>query len=332
MAKLKNKERNIFSILWEGTKLYLKNFFHLSECMVFPVFGQVIGIFWILGLNIWFTNNLEQFSTYFPALKYSLPLIFLALTIIVAPGFFMFIKAFWEYMIVCVSLNLFTEDIINNKQIKECKIYNDIIKLRTTDYIVLLSLIALIWLVGLLIPLFAFVINIQSELKPFLFVGLEFLMSFALTIVTVYLSLSFQVFAFENYRKPIDVLKRSAKLIHGNFWRSSVLAVILGILTSTVIPAFFQTAIEGSFLLEPLSHPFKELVNHLMQSPVINMFSGMSPSMAQSANLPESFVTVLTLTVIGIIITSFILPYGTACYALLYKDIVCRREKKFKKK
>ena len=55
MAKFKIKD-GVWQVLSEGLKLYFTNFLKFTQYMLFPVFGQVIGILLIFGLTGWFVE------------------------------------------------------------------------------------------------------------------------------------------------------------------------------------------------------------------------------------------------------------------------------------
>ena len=66
MAKVK-LQNSVWNILFEGLKLYFKNIGTFSKYMLFPVFGQIIGIVLIFSLTGWFTFNLPSIVAKHPA-------------------------------------------------------------------------------------------------------------------------------------------------------------------------------------------------------------------------------------------------------------------------
>jgi len=151
MDKIKIQPKNIFGIIIEGTLIYLKNFIPLSRAMLFPIFGQLMGVILIfLPVYLLMENIHRKFST--EVISNNIILVLLALIILIIPGFFVFIKAFWEFTIAMVSLNSMVEEIVKIGPIKDFTVHNHLIKLRSKDYIILLLILALLWLIGLLLP------------------------------------------------------------------------------------------------------------------------------------------------------------------------------------
>lgn len=53
-------KNSIFFVLWEGIKIYFSNIDKFLVYMLFPVFGQVIGIALSFGLTIGFADKIAQ--------------------------------------------------------------------------------------------------------------------------------------------------------------------------------------------------------------------------------------------------------------------------------
>lgn len=334
MGKSKSHSMNIFQILFYGFITYIKNFIPLTRVMIFPVFGQLLGVLAILFPSYMLTKNATTFLP-IDILAAKIMLFYLLLIIIVMPGFFIFAKAFWEYMVAMVSLNSMISVIQKQGRLKgtEIKIQTQAIKLRASSYITLLLIITLMWFIALAFPALMFIGGINPNTK-LIFAGLEVGSIFILTIVSIYLSLCFQVFAFEN-TSTFNVLKRSWNLIEGNFWKAFALAVILFILTNFVIPPIFQILYEKSSLLAHTIPPVKMYVADLIGDlTVLSQFGPQLSSLAICSNPSEVMFCIynisrlLILSVVGIIVTSILLPFGSACYTLLYQDIASRKSKK----
>ncbi|MFA6989446.1 MAG: hypothetical protein WC197_05190, partial [Candidatus Gastranaerophilaceae bacterium] len=63
------KPLTIFELLYNGIKLYFKNFMSLTECMLFPVFGQLIGIVLILIPVYFYSQNIKAIVAGNPTLN-----------------------------------------------------------------------------------------------------------------------------------------------------------------------------------------------------------------------------------------------------------------------
>lgn len=340
MSKAKSAGLNIFQIIFNGLKIYIRNFIPLFKVMLFPVFGQLIGIILILYPTYLLSQQLpKMMSPEFMA--NNIILVFLLLLLVAVPGFFIFIKAFWEYMIAMVSLNSMTSNIMKQGHIKDSYIHTQTTKLKTKEYVTLLLILSLIWLIGLLLPAIVFLFRNPFDINQAAvwlgFIGLEVGACFILTIVSVYLSLCFQVIAFENIT-PIKIIKKSWELVEGNFWRTFFLAIAMSLITGLLVPCIFQMIIDSTPLMAILTHPFQAYAATIMgSSETLSTISQFTSIMGTQLipNSPDSIIQVgktFTSATIGIIITSLLLPLGSACYTQLYFDIVNRKNSKSKKK
>jgi len=322
MSKTKIEETSIFKIIFNSILIYLKNFAPLSKAMLFPVFGQLIGIALILYPTFRLSENAAKvLENNF--INNNIALLFLGLLLIIIPGFIIFFKAFWEYLVVMTSLNSMIAEIKKQGSLKSFKTWNQIIKLRSRSYIALISLLSLIWVIGLSLPV---IIIAPKSLSGFgslsdslLLVALELISVFIISIISIYLSLSYQVFAFENL-SPLNTFKKSWLLVEGNFWRTFILGCIVSAITGLLVPGIFQALIANTPLMSftvSLFRPFVEILG----TNFIN-----KPDMAYEISGNAASIAIAT------IITAFMLPLGSACYTLLYFDIVNRKTLKSKKK
>ncbi|MFH0702490.1 MAG: hypothetical protein V2B14_02990 [bacterium] len=329
MSKTKTQNMNIFQIFFKSCKIYLKNFIPLSKAMLFPVFGQLIGVILILYPTFIISKNLPKILS-IEVITQNIILIYLGLLVITLPGFFVFTKAFWDYMIAMVSLNSMILNILKQGFLKDIQVHTRLIKLRSKEYIILLMLLSLIWLAGLLFPIITTLILFKN---PVMVLALYFLSGLALAIISIYLSLSFQVFAFENI-SPVKMLKRSWELVEGNFWRIFLMIVATFIVTTMLIPVIFQAIIEKTPLMTLIIYPFKSYValisdpgniSQILQSTKMGILSKIGDPVFEISKI-------LALSTVSIIITAFMLPFGSACFTLLYFDITTRKSLKSKKK
>jgi len=323
-------QMNIFQVIFRGIVIYLKNFIPLSKVMLFPVFGQIFGIAWILFAAFYLSHNMAKSFTP-EAFTNNLLFIFLILIVATLPGFFIFTKAFWEYMVAMVSLNSMVSNIIKQGHLKDIQVHNHLVKVKSREYIGLLLFLSLIWLAGLMLP--SLIFFVQSPFVSIMFIGLELIAFMILTIVSIYLSISYQVFAFENL-SVINTVKRSWNLVEGNFWKTFFLGFVVFLLTSFLIPKIFLTMADKTSLTTIMIQPLQPYAANLSSNPIyLNIIS--SGLIGQKV-LPTAFsyqvVKFIVLSILGGIITSFILPLGSACYTLLYLDIIDRKKFKSKKK
>jgi hypothetical protein len=226
------------------------------------------------------------------------------------------------------------EDITNFKELKAPKLYSQIVRLRSGDYIILITLLSLIWILGLILPVIIFNFDIQDVVKSFLFVGLEFVAFFALSFLSVYLSLAFQVFAFESSINAINAIKKSFCMVINNFWRTLFLGILLFVITGIIVPNIFEVFLKGNFVTNFISYPVKLYVSSIIPDPVAlynSLSTDFRPLISDPQNIVNEISVSITFSIVSTLITAMMLPLGTACYALLYMDIVKRKELKDKK-
>lgn len=331
MAKQSNqKYQNIFKIIFNAFMLYVRNILPLTKVMLFPVLGQVLGIVLILYPTYLFSQHIT--SIFPPPLSAgNLFLMFLFLISIILPGFFIFIKAFWEFMVAMATLNLIIINFKKKGVFQEPEVTTRVFKLRTREYVFFLLLITLIWLIGLGFPfiaiLFKGILSLTSIQSLGIFLLLEFLSLFVLIIVSVYLSLGFQVFALENL-SAASSLKKSWNIVEGNFWKTFLLALLSCIITGTLIPAPFQSLLSANSILPFLTKPFIPYMsivlnglNTLHQLNENDLLFKILNNVYKYGNPEYELSKIVAVSFVGIIITALLLPLSTAFYSLLYFDI-----------
>ncbi len=313
-------QKTIFKNFLHGLIIYIKNFLPLSRAMLFPVLGQIVGIALIM-VPVYFYTQVFLGGIPAESLQKNLIFIFIGLILIIIPGFIIFIKAFWDYMVVMVSLNTMVSDIIEEKPPVKFKIHSGAVKLRTKDYLLLLFILMGIWFVMLAVPFVLLILSAMVLNK--IFSTIIFFLSMIgclgiLAVISVYLCLSFQVFAFEAL-SPKDVIMKSYEMIENNFLRTVALGVILFIITGAVVPVIFQELIKNSPLIGYIVVPFQAYIGVILSSTNI---------LVELAKLNISLYDIsreTALMCIGTVITMFILPLGSACFTLLYFDIKERK-------
>lgn len=310
---------NIFVIIFKSLMLYIKNFLPLTRVMMFPVLGQIIGLTLVFYPTFMYVQNFMAKLTA-GNLQQNLLLILLGLFLIIIPGFAIFIKAFWDYMIAMVSLNAMAADIIKKGNLGDFKVYNSAAKMRTNDYIILLLLLTLLWIFITVFPFFAFTVGlfVNSSLVVPIFLLMVLISVVFAIILSVRLCLAFQIFAFETI-SPVEVLKKSWKLMNGNFWRTIFMGIVLIIVTGLIIPALICSIIEKSFLVNYLVPPFQSYVNIFAKN------QGFITLLAKANMTPFSLALTTALTTVGAAITAIMLPWGSASFTMLYFDILDRK-------
>ncbi len=316
MEKNSVKPQNIFQIFLKGLMIYLTGILPFSRVMLFPVFGQVLGIILILGpVYFYRVNFIEKLPV--EQLQENIIFIFLGLILIVIPGFIIFLKAFWEYMIAMVSLNTMAAGILEKSGMGNFKAHNNAVKARSKDYIILLFILMGVWLILMLVPFIVLALGFGFLNKVFsmMLFGLSIVVcSIILAVISVYLCLSFQVFAFEHI-SPVGVIKKSFSMIDKNFWRAVVLGVILSVLTGGIAPYALQLLVKNSPALGYLAAPFDSYLAILADNPIVaTVIDKLEPYIPDIAGE-------LALSTAGTLLTAFVLPLGSTCFTLLYLDI-----------
>ena len=116
--------------------------------MTFPVIGQVLGIIIIFVSSYFLSYNFEVIKYRYPIFQ-NIQFTFLTLTLITLPGFLIFIKAFYDYLIaigaICsMSINLKAKD----GTISNMKTHNEIILHHITSYLILILISSLMVSLG----------------------------------------------------------------------------------------------------------------------------------------------------------------------------------------
>lgn len=284
----------VMKIFFNGLKLYFLNFEKFFKYMSFPIFGQIIGITLIFAASYVFTIHVSTLTTKSPIFD-NIPLVFAILAILTLPGFFIFCKAFWEYLIAMASLNSMASTLVEGGKLEDLSVHAELIKRRSGSYIWFLLLISLIYLI-LSIPVLW---------------GL-------FVIAFVYLALSFQVFALEEDKSAFDAIKSSINHVKFNFWKTAFLLAILGIVTYWLVPGLICWGFDTGNLTQFFSSPVEQYVKMLP----LNDFNAMLaqahiPYTLKSYTIAQNVV----LAAVSFAITGFTLPLRCICCTNLYKEI-----------
>ncbi|MBQ2644785.1 hypothetical protein IJG14_04335 [bacterium] len=328
--KSQNRIVMILQIFWEGIVWYCKYLDTLLKYMFFPVFGQIIGLLLIFTANYFYIVNIPSLIKKYPVLD-NIPLVFTLLIIIVAPGFLIFSKALFDYLIAYGSLNSMAYVSrgakMKNKPL-ETKSYDDLLKKRLFKFISLWLIFSLLFLVGIF-PLL---------IVPYL-------------ILCVYFCLIFQIFMFEESISPIGAFKRSFYLIKTNFAITFFLICLSIALTYFLIPQLFIFAFEKINIIQYFVYPVQKYLDILPIQDVLKYIMDMiglliSPQNSQlfseisrifqeinlsyftnTVDLANNFVK----SIIVVSITAFMLPLRCCWFTLLYKTFDTEKTEELRK-
>ena len=330
-----DKTKSIFKIIQEALYLYATNFFAYTKVMIFPIVAHLIGIPYILGIAYFLPDYLTDIFS----LQYIIEnqhIAYLLVIIATLPGFILFLAGFWAYLVAMVSLNRFTEAIIKEDEAVTTKICAEYVKKRKTKYIYVLALMMLLWIVAFIFMLVPFILSgvIPACILSLLIFLVGLFVILFLLCISIYLSLSFQVFAFEDV-SVMDVFKRSFNLIDKNFCRTLFLLLVLYIITGILAPFIIGLVFDLTGLLHLIAQPvnwFSERFLTQIEQLSYMYSSDIVDSVKQSASLMnlKDPVTDLSKMVISNTISSVVtcgmLPLGTIAFTLLYFDIVNKKK------
>lgn len=294
MAKKDSAFVSVMKIFFNGVKLYFLNFEKFFKYMSFPIFGQIIGISLIFFASYIFTIHVSALTTKSPIFD-NIPLVFLILILLTLPGFFIFCKAFWDYLIAMASLNSMASSLLEGAKLDDTGMHAELIKRRAGSYVLFLLLLTVIFII-LSIPVLW---------------GL-------LVIASVYLALCFQVFALEEDKGAFDAIKTSVNLVKFNFIKTALLMIIVGIVTYWLVPGLISWGFEAGDLAGFFSYPVEQYVKLLPLNDFNTLISQAHiPYTLKSYDAAKSIV----LAVVSFAVTGFSLPLRSICFTELYKEI-----------
>lgn len=286
MSKYKLKN-SIFFILWEGIKIYFSNIDKFLLYMLFPVFGQVIGIALSFGLSLGFADKVVQ--------KSDSPAVALLMILLLAiPGLLIFAKAFWDYMVAYVALNSMTEGAVTTGKVYDLDSHNEVATQRGWKYIGFLIILSVLMSLG----------------SSIFFIIPGF-------VLWIYFILVFQVFTFEPDLSITDIFKRSFLLVKGNWARTFILMAVLGFFSMYILTEGITVVFDYLNLTASASSIFN-FISNLIPLDLVN-------KILVHANQPiitnEMISKTIFVSVLGMIISGLTLPIRSICWSLWYKNL-----------
>lgn len=286
MSKYKLKN-SIFFILWEGIKIYFSNIDKFLLYMLFPVFGQVIGIALSFGLSLGFADKVVQ--------KADSPAVALLMILLLAiPGLLIFAKAFWDYMVAYVALNSMTEGAVTTGKVYDLVSHNEVATQRGWKYIGFLIILSVLMSLG----------------SSIFFIIPGF-------VLWIYFILVFQIFTFEPDLSITDIFKRSFLLVKGNWARTFILMAVLGFFSMYILTEGITVVFDYLNLTASASSIFN-FISNLIPLDLVN-------KILVHANQPiitnEMISKTIFVSVLGMIIGGLTLPIRSICWSLWYKNL-----------
>jgi hypothetical protein len=308
------KGTSIFQILYKSFLIYTKNFVPLTRVMLFPVLGQLLAVLLIFVPNYLYTQKFLPSLSEQSVQQHSLFLI-IGVFLIAIPGMWLFIKAFWEYLVAMVSLNTMVKDINDKGFFENFKAHNKAVTERTKDYAILLLILTLISLSFFIFPNFAFFFgsqNVQTILAISVLIS-----AIASIIVSVKLSLAYQIFAFERIA-PSEIIKKTWNMTKNNFWRIAFAGIIMGIFTGIVVDVM-DFLMRSSKLTNVLAIPIQKYT-HLFSTNYL-----FTKYLEQNSLNIHTFSLAVASWAAKTVINALMLPLGSSVFTLLYFDILERK-------
>lgn len=296
MSKYKIKN-SIWFVLAEGLRIYFTNIDKFFTYMLFPVFGQVIGIALAFGLSLGFMQIVVD--------KVENPLTALILVLLLAlPGLLIFAKAFWDFMVAYVALNSMTEGAINTGKVYDFQSHNEVATRRTFKFVLLLLLVGI---------LSSFATSIFFVIPGF--------------VLWIYFILVYQIFTFEPDLQIQDYFKRSFVLVRGNWLRTFILMVILAFFSIYIITEGISVIFDYLNLTDKLCYIFTPIANAIpleFTNKVLVYFK--MPSIT-----PNIISKTLLFSVLSFIVTGLTLPIRSICWTLWYANLTeLEKQNKYK--
>ena len=293
---VENTQSNIglvFSIICESVKIYFINFDKFLKYMTFPVIGQVLGIVIIFVSSYFLSYNFEVIKYRYPIFQ-NIQFTFLTLTLITLPGFLIFIKAFYDYLIaigaICsMSINLKAKD----GTISNMKTHNEIILHHITSYLILILISSLMVSLG----------------------SLFFLIGGVITFI--YLAFVIQSFVLNENLNIFSHISRSFMVVKGRFFITFLLLFFMSVVCYLLLPdiihwgfiwinwdSFFVNFIETYIIKLPIGQ-----INDLLNS--IDGVNIHIDSLMLSKNIFKLFVT--------FIVVGYTLPIRDIAMTLFFR-------------
>ncbi len=294
--------KTVFEIFIEGVGIYAKHFTTFFKYMSFPIWGQLLGVVLSLALPLWFAFNV---STAFSDSN----LAYVITLLLCIPGLIIFTKALWEYLVAYVAVNSMTENTVKSGRIYDINAHKKVATMskRVGEFVVLWLLFGLFSLIGILPPMWFFVI-----------------------IIFVFIVLIFQVFTFEKNLTPWECFIRSKDLVKTNFWGTVGLMILVGGLTYFLLPKIAEMIFDFLRFTVLLNMWFDPLISTSLPLDQWNSaLSALNVSyMITSLEITKTIVS----TLISTLVIFYTLPLRSICWTLWYKQLSINEIKSKKSK
>lgn len=286
MSKFKVKN-SIWFVLAEGIKIYFTNIDKFLIYMLFPVFGQLIGILLSFGLSLGFANQIVA--------RVDNPWIaFLLVLLLAIPGLLVFVKAFWDYMVAYIALNSMTEGAISTGKVYDFQSHNEVATRRTWAFVLLLL-----------------AVGILSS------IGSSIFFIIPASIIWIYFILVFQIFTFEPDLKIHEHFKRSFLLIKGHWFRTCALMLILAFFSIFIITQGVSVVFDYLNLSNKICMLFDPISSELPIALTNELLTLLKQPIITTKMISEMFYY----SILSAIIMGLTLPIRSICWTLWYMNL-----------
>ena len=286
------KDNTIFSIFLQSIGLYFTNIDRFVWYMVFPVFGQLAGLFITVSLIYLYNEYKSVILSGIPILKTPLYMN-IALVVVLLPGIFIWGKALWDYMVAYSAVNSMTENMLKSERVYDFPAHTMMVTRRWLSYLGLWILYAGIMYLSL-VPIF-------------LVFG---------WILLIYYAFVFQIFMFEPELSPADCFKRSSGYVHGNFKKTFTMIALVGSLTYIILPQLILTFLTTVNAVKFL----QEQIIKFISVPSLDCINMVLSAMGVTQIMPSQVALFIVQFLIVVIIIQMLLPLRAICMCLWYKN------------
>ena len=297
MAKYEVRN-SIWFALVEGIRIYFSNIDKFIIYMLFPVFGQVIGIALSFGLSLGFAQKIAD-KTDNPTNA------FLLILLLTMPGLLIFAKAFWDYMVAYVALNSMTDGAVNTGKVYDFRSHNAVATERLFKFILLLM-----------------TVGILSSLATSIFFIIPGF------VLWIYFILVYQIFTFEPDLGVKDCFKRSFNLVKGNWLRTFVLLFILTFFSIYIITEGISVVFDYLNLTEKIYSG----LNYYTNTIPLDYINKALAYVKLPIITPELISQSIFYTILSCIVTGLTLPVRSICWTIWYYNLRNQFEYKNKPK
>ena len=272
---------SIWLVLIEGIKIYFSNIDKFFTYMLFPVFGQVIGIALAFGLTLGLSDKVI-------AKVDSVPSALLLVILLAAPGLF------WDFMVAYVALNSMTEGALNTGKVYDFQSHNEVATRRTFQFVMLL-----------------FVVGFLSSMASSIFFVVPGF------VLWIYFILVYQVFTFEPELSIPECFKRSFILVRGNWLRTFLLLAILSFFSIYIITEGITVVFDFLNLTDKICPMFNFISNMVPLDLTNRILVHFKMEIITNEMISKAIFT----SILSFIVTGLTLPMRSICWTLWYTNL-----------